>query len=42
VAVGITTGEGEHTLGEWIDLDPIEEGVTVLADTVVELSAVGA
>lgn len=42
VAVGITTGEGEHTLGEWIDLDPIGEGVTVLANTVIGLSAVGA
>ena len=26
VAVGITTGEGEHTLGEWIDVEPIGRG----------------
>jgi acetylornithine deacetylase/succinyl-diaminopimelate desuccinylase-like protein len=40
VSVGVTTGSGEHTLGEWIDVEPIEEGVKVLADTIVELSTV--
>ena len=34
VAVGITTGSGEHTLEEWIDLGPIGRGVRALARTV--------
>jgi len=34
VAIGITTGSGEHTPQEWIDVDPIEQGVHALARTV--------
>jgi tripeptide aminopeptidase len=34
VAVGITTGSGEHTPQEWIDLGPIAGGVRALARTV--------
>jgi acetylornithine deacetylase/succinyl-diaminopimelate desuccinylase-like protein len=34
VAVGITTGSGEHTLQEWVDVDPIEQGVRALSRTV--------
>jgi tripeptide aminopeptidase len=34
VAVGITTGSGEHTPEEWIDLGPIAGGVRALARTV--------
>jgi acetylornithine deacetylase/succinyl-diaminopimelate desuccinylase-like protein len=34
VAVGITTGAGEHTMGEWIDIAPIATGVRALAATV--------
>ena len=42
VAVGITTGSGEHTPQEWIDTEPIDAGVRTLARTVErfeELSA---
>ena len=35
VTVGITTGGREHTPEEWIDTEPIERGVTILADTIV-------
>ena len=35
LALGVTTGAGEHTPEEWIDLGPIAEGIAVLADTVV-------
>ncbi len=34
VAVGITTGGGEHTPQEWIDVAPIALGLSVLAATV--------
>jgi acetylornithine deacetylase/succinyl-diaminopimelate desuccinylase-like protein len=34
IAVGITTGAGEHTTGEWIDIAPIATGVRALAATV--------
>ena len=34
VAVGITTGGGEHTPQEWIDIAPIADGLSVLAATV--------
>ncbi len=30
----MTTGAGEHTPEEWIDLGPIADGIAVLADTV--------
>lgn len=35
LAVGVTVGEQEHTLEEWIDLAPLGQGLRVLADTVV-------
>jgi tripeptide aminopeptidase len=34
VAVGVTTGGGEHTPQEWIDIAPIADGLSVLAATV--------
>jgi tripeptide aminopeptidase len=34
VAVGVTTGAGEHTTQEWIDIEPIATGVRALAATV--------
>jgi tripeptide aminopeptidase len=34
VAVGVTTGGGEHTPQEWIDIAPIADGLSVLASTV--------
>jgi tripeptide aminopeptidase len=42
IAIGVTTGSGEHTPQEWIDTPPIEDGVRALARTVArfeELSA---
>jgi tripeptide aminopeptidase len=38
IAVGVTSGHGEHTPAEWIDLAPIPTGLDVLADTVVRFS----
>jgi tripeptide aminopeptidase len=37
IALGITTGGGEHTPGEWIDIAPIADGLAVLAATVMDL-----
>ncbi|MEA2522591.1 MAG: tripeptide aminopeptidase [Actinomycetota bacterium] len=34
IAIGITTGGGEHTPNEWIDLAPIANGLSVAASTV--------
>jgi len=34
IAVGVTTGSGEHTETEWIETGPIESGVRALARTV--------
>ncbi len=34
VAVGVTTGGGEHTPDEWIDIPPIGGGLEILAATV--------
>jgi tripeptide aminopeptidase len=34
VAVGVTTGSGEHTPDEWIDIAPVAAGLSVLAATV--------
>jgi acetylornithine deacetylase/succinyl-diaminopimelate desuccinylase-like protein len=34
IAIGITTGGGEHTPNEWIDLAPIGDGLSVAASTV--------
>ena len=39
VTIGVTVGAGEHTLDEWIRLDPLEDGLTALADTVVRYDA---
>ncbi len=36
VAVGVTTGSGEHTPHEWIDIAPIAQGLSVLARTVMK------
>jgi len=33
IALGITTGSGEHTPEEWIDTEPIDAGVRTLART---------
>jgi tripeptide aminopeptidase len=35
VALGVTTGSGEHTPQEWIDTAPLADGLAALADTVV-------
>lgn len=35
VALGITTGSGEHTPKEWIDIGPIADGLSILARTVM-------
>lgn len=37
IALGITTGGGEHTPGEWIDTASIANGLTILTATVVGL-----
>jgi tripeptide aminopeptidase len=34
VALGVTTGAGEHTTQEWIDIEPIAIGVRALAATI--------
>jgi acetylornithine deacetylase/succinyl-diaminopimelate desuccinylase-like protein len=34
VALGVTTGQGEHTPAEWIETGPVAEGLTVLAETI--------
>lgn len=34
IAVGVTTGRGEHTPQEWIDVAPIADGLSALAGTV--------
>ena len=35
VALGITTGGGEHTPEEWIDVAPVAAGLSALARTVI-------
>ena len=35
ITIGITTGGGEHTLDEWIDLEPIPDGLRALVSTIV-------
>lgn len=42
VAVGVTTGSGEHTPQEWVDIDPIADGLQVLAATVTRFEGAGA
>jgi tripeptide aminopeptidase len=39
VAIGVTVGEGEHTEAEWIDLEPVADGLAILADTVARIAA---
>ncbi|HEX9551621.1 MAG TPA: M20/M25/M40 family metallo-hydrolase [Streptosporangiaceae bacterium] len=34
LAVGVTTGAGEHTPAEWIETAPVATGLTVLAETI--------
>ncbi len=34
VALGVTRGEGEHTPAEWIETQPVADGLTVLAETI--------
>jgi tripeptide aminopeptidase len=34
IAIGVTTGAGEHTPGEWIDTAPLATGLTCAADTI--------
>jgi tripeptide aminopeptidase len=41
IAVGVTTGSGEHTPQEWIDIAPISQGLTVLAATVTAFQEAG-
>jgi tripeptide aminopeptidase len=41
VAVGVTTGAGEHTTEEWIDIVPISAGVRALAATVDDGEVLG-
>lgn len=36
VTLGVTTGSGEHTPREWIDIAPIAQGLSVLARTVMK------
>ena len=35
IAIGITSGAGEHTPGEWIETGPIGIGLAALVDTIV-------
>jgi acetylornithine deacetylase/succinyl-diaminopimelate desuccinylase-like protein len=35
LALGVTTGSGEHTPQEWIEIGPVADGIAALADTVV-------
>lgn len=35
IALGVTSGSGEHTLEEWIDVRPIRYGIAALAETVL-------
>jgi len=41
VAVGVTTGGGEHTPDEWIDITPIAGGLGILAATVTNYQEAG-
>jgi acetylornithine deacetylase/succinyl-diaminopimelate desuccinylase-like protein len=35
LALGVTTGSGEHTPGEWVDIAPIGEGLAIIVGSVV-------
>jgi tripeptide aminopeptidase len=39
IAIGVTTGEGEHTPGEWIDTAPLATGLACAADTITRWEA---
>ena len=39
IAIGVTRGSGEHTVQEWIEIDPIEQGIRALAGTVDRFEA---
>lgn len=41
LTLGLTDGDGEHTLEEWIDLCPLGAGLAILADTVAEAAGAG-
>jgi tripeptide aminopeptidase len=34
VAIGVTRGQGEHTPAEWIETEPLADGLAALADTI--------
>jgi acetylornithine deacetylase/succinyl-diaminopimelate desuccinylase-like protein len=34
ICIGLTTGGGAHTLGEYIDTKPVAQGLAILADLV--------
>jgi acetylornithine deacetylase/succinyl-diaminopimelate desuccinylase-like protein len=34
IAIGVTTGEGEHTPAEWIDAGPLAVGLTAVTETI--------
>jgi acetylornithine deacetylase/succinyl-diaminopimelate desuccinylase-like protein len=34
IAIGVTTGSGEHTPGEWIDVAPLAAGLYCAAATI--------
>jgi hypothetical protein len=38
VVLGVTTGGGAHTMHEFIDIPPIEKGITHLVDFVIQVS----
>ncbi|EFC83000.1 M20/M25/M40 family metallo-hydrolase [Parafrankia sp. EUN1f] len=40
ITIGITHGEREHTIDEWIDLAPVADGLAALADTAARAAAV--
>ena len=37
LTLGITTGDSTHTAAEWINVDPVADGLTVLATTIARL-----
>jgi len=38
VVLGVTTGGGAHTSKEYIDIPPIEKGLTHLVDVVTQIA----
>jgi len=41
LTLGLTDGDGEHTVDEWIDLRPLGTGLAILADTVAQAAGAG-